>query len=177
MAERSQTKKIVLIIVLAVALAAVLFFQFGGLRGGSGKNVTPGAAPFSNPGGEASMEPNEGTLAVPLKVAISWNRPEAVGPIARDPMRMDVPKALLAAGSGDGEPNNLPRLPDQPRFVVTGIIFSTEQPSCVIVDGHILHEGDTIYGATVGRITEEYAEISRGDKKWTIKPGQTNQEP
>jgi hypothetical protein len=89
---------------------------------------------------------------------------------------MDLQKTLLSAGA-EGEPNNLPRLPDQPRFVVTGIIFSAEQPSAVIVDGRILHEGDTIHGATVVKITEEHAELSRGDKRWTIKPGQVNQEP
>jgi len=177
MAERSQTTKIVLIIILAIALAVVLFFQSGRLPGGSGKGAALGTSAPGDPLDETSVEPSAGTPAVPIKVDISWKRPDAVGPIARDPMRMDVQKTLLAAGGANGEPNNVPRLPDQPRFIVTGIIFSTEQPSTVIVDGRILHEGDTIYGATVARITEEYAELSRGDKKWTIKPGQANQEP
>jgi hypothetical protein len=47
-------------------------------------------------------------------------------------------------------------------FTVTGIVFSTEQPSSVIVDGRILHEGDAST-ATVARITQD-SEFSTGDK-------------
>jgi hypothetical protein len=66
---------------------------------------------------------------------------------------------------------------EEPEFRVSGIVFSTERPSSVIIDGHVLHEGDTIYGATVTKITEGYAELRRGDKKWQIRAGQSNKEP
>jgi hypothetical protein len=177
MAERSQVKKIVLIGILAIALAAVLLVEFGGLPIGSGKSVVSGAPSPNAPADGSSIKPAQSTPATPVKVQIAWKRPDPIGPLAGDPMRMDIQEAARTEGPANREPNDLQHLPEQPKFLVTGIIFSTEQPSSVIIDGHILHEGDTIYGATVAKITEQYAELSRADKKWSIKPGQANPEP
>lgn len=177
MAERSQTKKIVVIVVLAITLATVLLVQFGGLSTGSGAKDTSSVPSPNDPAGGSSSATVESTPAPPAKVQIAWKRPDPIGPVVRDPTRMDLQGALRAEGGAKGEPNDLPHPAEQPQFRVTGIVFSTEQPSSVIIDGHIFHEGDTVDGATVAKISENYAELRRGDKSWTIKAGQSNPEP
>ena len=128
MAGRSQAKRIVLIVVLAITLGIVLLIQLGGLPTGSGRGDTSGT-PAQN--GESPSVPGESTLAAPAKVQITWKRPEPIGPIARDPMRMDVQAASRAEAGAKREPNDLVHPLDQPKFLVTGIVFSSEQPSSV----------------------------------------------
>lgn len=62
--------------------------------------------------------------------------------------------------------------PQGTEFSLTGIVYSTEQPSSAIIDGRILREGDTIYGATITRINENSVEFSMGDKRWTVRAGE-----
>jgi hypothetical protein len=87
-------------------------------------------------------------------------------------MHFDLSKQAPAAST-----SNASARPAGPEFTVTGIVYSTEQPSSVIVEGRILHEGDAIYGATVARITENSVEFSMGDKKWTVKAGEQTTNP
>ena len=55
---------------------------------------------------------------------------------------------------------------------MAGITYSTEQPSSVIINGRVLHEGDTIYNAVIVKIAEGRAELRRGDKSWVVQPGE-----
>ncbi len=169
MTERPQTTKIVLIVVLGIILVVVLVIQFGGLTGKAGKN---GAAPAGQ-GGKTDGSATQSTQDASPAIKLEWKRPDPVGPIVRDPTQINLSGATIP-GLEEG-PDSLP--PAKPQYGVRGIIYSTEQPSSIIIDGRILHEGDTIYGATVVRIMKEYAELSRGDKKWTIRPGESNTEP
>ncbi len=169
MTERPPITKIILIVVLGIILVAVLVIQFCRLTGKAGKE---GAA-AAGQGGKTNGSATQSTQATSPAANVQWKRPDPVGPIVRDPTQMDLSRtATPGLEEGPGTP-----LPTKPQYAVRGIIYSTEQPSSIIIDGRILHEGDTIHGATVVRITKEYAELSRGDKKWTIRPGESNTEP
>ena len=170
MAERPQTTKVVLIVMLGIILVVVLLIQFGGLPGGSKKDGRGAAA---GQGGQTDGSAAPNAPAPAATIAMQWKRPDPVGPILRDPTQMDLSRA--PSPEPDEGPDTPP--PAKPEYAVRGIIYSTEQPSSIIIDGRILHEGDTIHDATVVRITKEYAELSRGDKKWTIRPGESNSEP
>jgi hypothetical protein len=166
MAERPQMTKIVLIFVLATVLAVVLLRQFGLLPFGSGQR---GA---STKGADTGKSPAPGAVVqtTPPAVQVPWQRPDPIGPLARDPTQLDVSKAAPPDTQGPVEPA-------EPEFRVAGIIYSTEQPSSIIVDGQILHEGETIHGAIVLKITAESATLQKGTKLWTIRAGRTNKEP
>jgi hypothetical protein len=89
-------------------------------------------------------------------------------------MRIETPKDITRP---EGE-QEIPQTPTAaPEFRVAGIVFNADQPSSIIIDGQILHEGESIHGATVTRITKEYGVLRRGEKNWTVKPGQVNKEP
>jgi hypothetical protein len=164
MAEEPQTTKIVLVLVLAVVLAIVLLARFGILPIGSGQGGA--ATPAGKSDGSASAAP-DATDSAP-RARITWERPDPVGPIGRDPTRLDWPgdvtspnaTSIAAPVAGD------------PEYTVSGVMYSTEQPSSVIINGHVLHEGDTIYGAVIVKITEGRAELSRGGRSWVVMPGQ-----
>jgi hypothetical protein len=170
MAERPQTTKVVLIATLGIILAVVLLIQFGGLPGGSKKD---GGAAAVGQGGQTDGSAAPNAPSTGPAVEMQWKRPDPIGPILRDPTQIDLSQATRP------EPNEGPETPAPTQFeyAVRGIIYSTEQPSSIIIDGRILHEGDTIHGATVVKITKGHAELSRGDKTWTIKPGASNKEP
>jgi hypothetical protein len=165
MAEQRQTTKVVLVVVLAVALASVLILRTGVLKFGS-RRGDAGTGTQGKAGQTTTGDTKNGASGP----EVQWKRPDAVGPVVSDPMRMDLSKKKAATGKTVAPPT-------EPEFLVAGIIYSTQQPSSIIVDGRILHEGDTIYGATVTKITETYAELKRGDKTWQIKAGQSNKEP
>jgi hypothetical protein len=169
MTEQRQTTKIVLVAVLAIALVSVLIVRTGVLPFGSGK----GGSGAGSRGKAASSATGDAKSGAPSgSIAVKWKRPDAIGPVVSDPMRMD-----LSAKKPGNATTPAPVVEVEPEFRVAGIIYSTQQPSSIIIDGRILHEGDTIHGATVVKITENYAELWRGDKKWQIKAGQTNKEP
>jgi hypothetical protein len=158
---------IALIVVLALVLAGVMLRQFGVLPGGSKGDGGP-ATPAQNSGPAGTVTPAAGNAqASPAATAMPWERPDAVGPIARDPMHMDLARQLATQAS------TTPGVtPQGTEFSVTGIVYSTEQPSSAIIDGRILREGDTIYGATITRINENSVEFSMGDKRWTVRAGE-----
>jgi len=172
MAEQPQRNKIFIIAILAVVLAVVMARQFGVLSLASKKGggaVTP--APGSGASGAATPD-SAGVPMLPPALQMPWKRPDAVGPIARDPMHMDLAKQL--------PPEKLTTPDTSPggtEFSVAGIIFSTEQPSSAIIDGRILHEGDAIYGAAITRINEDSVEFRIGDKRWTVRAGERTVSP
>ncbi len=170
MAEQPLATKVGVIAVLAIVLVLVLLRQFGALSLGtpkSGHSTAP--APSGKTG--ASNTPNAPS-APPASPTDQWKRPEPVGPIARNPMHLDLSKQVLPEAKADATVR-----PAGTQYMVTGIVYSTEQPSSVIIEGRILHEGDTIHGATVARITENAVEFSLGDKKWTVRAGEQTTNP
>jgi hypothetical protein len=172
MAERPVVAKLGVIAVLALVLAVILLRQVGVLAFGAGTGGDSVAAP---PDGQMSPSTPPGTSAiVPASPAarMQWKRPEPVGPLGRDPMRLDLSKQPAPAPKVDTSTR-----PAGYEFTVTGIVFSTEQPSSVIIEGRILHEGDSLHGVTVARITQDSVEFSMGDKKWTVKAGEQTTSP
>jgi len=54
------------------------------------------------------------------------------------------------------------------RGVVAGIFYSVRsiENSSAFIDGHIVKEGDTIYGATVVKINRTTVEFEKNEKRW-----------
>ncbi len=158
---------VALIVVLALVLAGIMLRQFGVLPTGS-KRGGGSVAPGQDTGATGTVTPGTGDAqASPAAVPVPWKKPDAVGPIVRDPMHMDLAKQLATQASTT--PGTTPQGTE---FSVTGIVYSTEQPSSAIIDGRILREGDAIYGATITRINEDSVEFSMGDKRWIVKAGE-----
>jgi len=164
MAQQSQTGKMIMVVVLAAVLGVVLLVRSGILPTGSdSKDGSTTPAPAGKTGQTPAVAPAaQGTTG---KIATRWKRPDPVGPIARDPTRMDVSRAAVRS-------KETATTSTEPEYTVVGIVFNAEQPSAVIIDGQVLHEGDTIHDAIVTKIAEGYAELSRGDQKWTVRPGE-----
>jgi len=164
MAGWPQMARIALVVVLGIVLVVVLLIRFGILPIGSGKGGSP-AVPAPTGKIEEAPTPVHETS---LRTGTKWKRPDPVGPLPRDPTLMDTPRAAVRPGEG----SNATLLPSDPEYVVTGIFFNAEQRSSVMIDGDIFHEGDTIHGAAITKITEGYAELRREGKEWLIKPGE-----
>lgn len=172
MAERAKTGKIALIGVLGIALAAILIRQSRGTSSTSVK--TPGATSAQqNSGAGESPTAEDAVSSGGSPPTRTWERPSPVGPVARDPMHIEMPKASAL----QEKPEIVHAPAEAPEFRVAGIVFNTDQPSSIIIDGEILHEGETIHGATVSKITKEYGLVTRGEKNWIVRPGQPNREP
>jgi len=169
MAEQRKTTKVVLVAVMAIALASILILRTGILPLASGKSGAA-AGPKGKAGQTATASAKNG--APSGSKAVQWKRPEPVGPVVSDPMRMDLSKK-----KPEEKVETVAAAKVQPKWLVAGIIYSTQQPSSVIIDGRILHEGDTIYEAKVTQITESYAMLQKGSKTWKIYTGQANEEP
>jgi hypothetical protein len=170
MAEQRQTKMFIVIIVLAVVLASILVLRSGLLPFGSRKGGGSATARQNHKAAKSTGAP-VAAQALPLGMKTQWKKPDLIGPIANDPMRIDLPAPPAQKVETSEKP------PEEPEYRVTGIVYSTEQPSSVIIDGRILHEADTIHGATVVKIAQNDVVLHRGDKTWTIKAGQSNKEP
>jgi hypothetical protein len=168
-AEQRQTTKIALVIVLGVVLACVLVLRSGLLPFGSRKG-SPATTQKNGKTGKSTTPAVKGTPTTPLSTQVKWKKPDLIGTV-NDPMRMQLPPDPTQKTTTTEKP------PEEPEYRVAGIVYSTEQPSSVIIDGRILHEGDTIYGATVVKIAQNDVILRRGDKTWTIRAGQTNKEP
>lgn len=57
--------------------------------------------------------------------------------------------------------------------LITGIIYTEEKPSALI-DGEIVHEGDTIHGVKVVKIYKDKVQFEKKWKRWTQ---QTREQP
>lgn len=58
-----------------------------------------------------------------------------------------------------------------PAGMVTAIIYSTDKPA-TIIDGKLLHEGDTIDGVMVVKVYPDKVGLGKGDRVWTQHVGQ-----
>jgi hypothetical protein len=165
MAEQPQTTKIALVVVLAVVLGIILLVRSGLLSMGSGAGSP--VAPVSPTGESVTPAPAEGEVSP--KSHAAWSRPDPVGPISRDPTRIDMSRMVVSPNvtSVVGSTSS-----GEPEYTIAGIMYSTEQPSSIIINGHVLHEGDTIYDAVIVKISEGSAELRRADKSWVVKPGE-----
>lgn len=53
--------------------------------------------------------------------------------------------------------------------LITGILCVEEKPSAVI-DGEVVHEGETIHGVKVVKIYRDKVEFEKNSKRWTQQP-------
>lgn len=68
--------------------------------------------------------------------------------------------------------NVLAAKPKPTHGVITGIVYAEENPSAII-DGQIVHEGDTIHNVTVVKIHRDKIEFEKNDKKRKQKVQET----
>jgi len=54
--------------------------------------------------------------------------------------------------------------------LLASILYSA-RVSSVVIDGRILHEGDTIHGVKIVGINEDAVELAKGDQRWQQKVG------
>ncbi len=62
--------------------------------------------------------------------------------------------------------------PEPTYGVVTGIVYSDEQP-LALVDGQVVREGQTVHGVRVVKILRRTVEFEKGDTKWEQRVRQT----
>jgi len=84
---------------------------------------------------------------------IDWQIPEPYPTTLRDPMQFD---SVTTTQAGTG------------RLIVKGIVYSKNNPSAVI-GNQIVHEGETVLGATVVKINKDSVELEMNGKRWTQK--------
>ena len=68
--------------------------------------------------------------------------------------------------------NVLAAKPKPTHGVITGIVYAEEKPSAII-DGQIVHEGETIHNVTVAKIHRDKIEFQKNDKRWKQKVQET----
>jgi hypothetical protein len=124
-------------LVLFAVLVAVLVANLRGLSGRSAAD-RPAAA---------------SAAALPSDVRIPWPVPEAYPDTLRDPMQYGRSRSRAEAAGAR-------------HLMLTGILYSRQKPSAV-VDGTIVHEGDTVEGVKVIRINKSSVEFEAAGSSWT----------
>jgi hypothetical protein len=64
-----------------------------------------------------------------------------------------------------------PVLEEEGRWGLLASILYSARVSSVVIDGEILHEGDTIHGVKVVGINEDTVELAKDDERWQQKVG------
>ncbi len=128
-------------IVIVPVLLVVVFFLFS-------KNFKKPRRP--DPAGQA------GPITAAHADALDWPIPVVYPETLRDPMKINtVSLSQLPGGTGGV-------------FAVKGIVFSEDDPA-VVIGEQILHQGDSIYGAKIVRITRDSVRFEKNGKQWTQK--------
>ena len=135
-----QKAMVVLVPVMFIGMVLAFLKVLGG---GPGETTGPKVITPSNTIAAASS-------------TIDWKIPDLYPTMLRDPMQF---KAEIT-------PTTTPDKNED--ITVKGILYSEENPS-VIIGIEILHEGDTVSGATIVKINKDSVEFEMNDKKWTQK--------
>lgn len=94
---------------------------------------------------------------------IDWKIPAPYPATLRDPMQ----GGPLAPAKAEPESPQISE-PETEKLIVRSILHSESKPSAVI-GTEIVHEGDTISGATILRILKDGVEFEKDGKRWTQK--------
>ncbi len=97
--------------------------------------------------------PDTNTIKPGISKGIEWQIPDVYPSDLRDPMIAGQVQFTEASASNPGD------------LIVKGVVIS-DNPSAVIGNS-IVHEGETIMGATVIRINQDSVEFEADGKKWT----------
>ena len=141
---RSQKNMGVLVAALIIVLIFVMLRSFGSplnfRRNVNKYSVTSMSAP----------------KPLTAKVVINWEKPSLLPAITRDPMRFSSLLSTKKETSVDTEI----------QIPVNGIVYGSGKSSAII-DGKILHEGETVRGVNILKITKKTVEFEANGKKWT----------
>jgi len=108
-------------------------------------------SPSTKTTGAQSFAPSNTLTA--SKDEIDWKIPEPYPTTLRDPMRFG---SVTTTQDTTGE------------IIVKGIVYSESNPTAVI-GNQIVHEGETVSGATIVKINKDGVEFEMNGKKWTQK--------
>lgn len=145
----------VLSLLLAVLLVFLLMNAFD-FRFGS-----PGTS-SAETGGEVS--PASAVLAAAPQ-PVCWDKPELIPDGLRNPMHPMPAKSVPAAEPIVASHSETPDIAKIPEFAIKGIVYSEEKASAVI-GADIVHEGDTLEGATILKIARTYIEFEMNGHGW-----------
>ncbi|NIP23223.1 MAG: hypothetical protein GWN67_10260 [Phycisphaerae bacterium] len=141
-----QKATVVLVPVMFIGMILAFYKVLGG---GSGSGETPGPKVIT---------PSNTTATA--SSAIDWKIPELYPTTLRDPMLFKKPEVTPTTNDPDKTTTE--------EIEIKGIIFSEDNPS-VIIGIDILHEGETVSGATIVKINRNSVEFEKNGKKWTQK--------
>ena len=128
-------------VILVPVLFLIMIFAFTRVLSGPSPKTT----------GAQSFAPSKAVAA--SNDEIDWQIPEPYPTTLRDPMQFG---SVTTTQGGTG------------RLAVKGIVYSQNNPSAVI-GNQIVHEGETVLGATVVKINKDSVELEMNGKRWTQK--------
>ena len=138
-----QKATVVMVPLFSIVLIVMLFR--GGVFGTGARHT------------EASAEDNaSGVVTAGVNTKIDWEIPAPYPATLRDPMR------LVPAATGQTETGKTIKL------IVKGILYTEDKPSAVI-GNQIVHEGETIRGVSVIKISKDSVEFELNGETWTQK--------
>ena len=102
------------------------------------------------------------TTVVSTDTQIDWQVPQLYPADLRDPMQL----VSVATVPGKVEPETTEvEIVTPQKLIVKGILYSQDNPSAII-GTQIVHQGDTVSGATVVTISKDGVEFEMEGKKW-----------
>ena len=137
----SPARQKAMVVLVPVMFIGMVMAFLKVLGGGPGETTVPKTFKPSN-------------VAAAATSTIDWQIPEVYPTTLRDPMQF---KQVA-----------MPTPDETGKLSIKGILYSEQNPS-VIIGIEILHEGDTVSGATIVKINEDSVEFEMNGKKWTQK--------
>jgi len=145
----STAKQKAMVVMMPLLFIVLIFMLFrGGVFGTSAGHT------------EASTEEAApGVATAGSNTEIEWEIPAPYPTTLRDPMRL-VPVEIPQTGQTQTRKTI--------KLIVKGILYSEDNPSAVIGNS-IVHEGETIRGVSVIKISKDSVEFEMNGKRWTQK--------
>ncbi len=145
----STTKQKATVVMMPLLFIVLIFMLFrGGVFGTSARHT------------EAPVEDTApGVVTAGANTKIDWEIPEPYPTTLRDPMRL-VPVEIPQTEQTETRKTI--------KLIVKGILYSEDNPSAVIGNS-IVHEGETIWGVSVIKISKDSVEFEMNGKRWTQK--------
>ncbi len=147
----STTKQKATVVMIPLLFIVLIFMLFrGGVFGTSAGHI------------EAPVEDTaSGVATAGANTKIDWEIPAPYPTTLRDPMRLG-PVETETAQTGQIETRKTIKL------IVKGILYTEDNPSAVIGNS-IVHEGETIRGVSIIKISKDSVEFEMNGKRWTQK--------
>ena len=181
MIDKSQRKKLVVMVILLVVMVLVGFVRFGDKIVAYASSVAADRSSDSLAVDEnVPMTFDEWRSPTP---EIEWQKPETVKLSARDPMTVDLSTVKIESAKPQVRTENTvtdantsaPISVEGAAFRVEGIVYRKEGKSSVIIAGQVLHEGDSVLGAVIIRISEHSVEFEKDGKRRIVPVGERSE--